>query len=442
MTIIKTATVLFLIAFSSYFLGWLALYKLGANEFLIQSADAVPSTYTPISVLKNGTFTLNEYYDYFREKWPDGDDKKAKPYYLAYTKNGDIISYFPPMNAVLALPVYLPVCFLGVKANSFLIPVFGRIAASLYTALSAVFVYLAALKISKSVRKSILVYFSYAFGTIAFALSSQSMWQHSFSQAMLALSSCIMIYGMSSKKLIKYAGLTLSLATLVRPTGLIFAVPFAIFVFIKFREEFVKFTLLALVPLTFQFWYNYTYFGGIFKLAYESQQFTNWTGKYPEGFFGLWLSPSKGLLTYSPIFLFSLLGVFIVWFDKSYEFNKSYRTYFRLTSILCFLFTAVMGRWVHWYGGWGFGYRMAVDMTPFLILLLIPVTQSKVWQKLKYVYFPLLFWSVLVEIFGLVFDFRHWHTLYDNGPIDTGWLWSIKDSEMAYYFRRLMLKFR
>ncbi|PJE51760.1 hypothetical protein COV27_01695 [candidate division WWE3 bacterium CG10_big_fil_rev_8_21_14_0_10_39_14] len=83
-----------------------------------------------------------------------------------------------------------------------------------------------------------------------------------------------------------------------------------------------------------------------------------------------------------------------------------------------------------------------MDITPFLILFLIPVLQNPIWNKLKWIYFPLLLWSIIIEASGLVFDFRHWHTLYDNGPIDTGWLWSIKNSEMAYYFRRLLLKFK
>jgi len=437
----KIPLFLFVLSFSIYFFGWLFLYKIGVNELLVQSADAVPATYLPVSVLKEGNFDLNEYYDYFRKKWPDGDDKRAKPYYLAYSVKGNIVSYFPTMNSVLALPFYFPLLFVDVQPNSILIPIFGRIAASSFAALSAVFVYLLAYEILRDKRKSFLIFFSYAFGTISWGLSSQTLWQHGPSQMLLSLSLYLLLRGLLDTRFIKYAGLTLSLATLVRPTGLIPALFFTFFVFLRYRAQLFKFIGLSLIPLIFQFWYNLTYFGGILKHAYESQQLTNWTGKFPEGFFGLWLSPSKGLLPYSPIFLFSLIGVYLVWSKRS-KLKKDIVLLLKLLSIVVMLFTLMMGRWVHWYGGWGFGYRMAVDITPFLILFLIPVLQSPVWKKLKYVYFPLLLWSVIVEVSGLVFDFRHWHTLYDDGPIDTGWLWSIRNSEMAYYFRRFLLKFK
>ena len=432
---------LFVFVFSVYFFGWLFLYRIGVNELLIQSADSVPATYLPVSILKEGNFNLNEYYDYFRKKWPDGDDKKAKPYYLAYSTKGDIVSYFPTMNAVLALPFYTPLLFRDVAPNSELIPIFGRISASFYAALSAVFVYLISLTITKDKKKSFLLFFSYAFGTITWGLSSQTLWQHSPSQMLLSLSLYLLIKGLNDVRFIKYAGFALSLAILVRPTGLIPALFFTLFVFLKYRKELFKFIGLSLFPLIFQFWYNNEYFGGILKHSYESQQFTNWTGKFPEGFFGLWFSPSKGLLLYSPIFIFSLLGVYFIWSNRT-KLEKEVILIFKLLSIVILLFTMMMGRWVHWYGGWGFGYRMAVDITPFLILFLIPVLQNPIWNKLKWIYFPLLLWSIIIEASGLVFDFRHWHTLYDNGPIDTGWLWSIKNSEMAYYFRRLLLKFK
>ncbi|MFH1565744.1 MAG: hypothetical protein ABIB98_00885 [bacterium] len=440
----QISLLLFLFSFSVYFFGWLFLYKAGINEILVQSADAVPSTYLPVSILKEGNFDLNEYYDFFRKTWPDGDDKKAKPYYLAFSKKGDIVSYFPTMNAVLSLPFYLPLIFIKVSPGSDLIPIFGRVASSFFSALSGIFVYLTVFEILKSRKKSLLIFISYAFGTITWGLSSQTLWQHGVSQALLALAMFFLVKGLmdeKSAKFIKFSGLALSLATLTRPTGLIFALPITVFVFLKWRKEFVKFIVFSLIPLIFQFWYNYEYFGGILKHSYESQQFTNWTGKFPEGFFGLWLSPSKGLLPYSPIFIFSLIGIYFIWFKKT-KLKEDMVLLFKIFSVCIFLFTLVMGRWVHWYGGWGFGYRMAVDIIPFLIIFLIPVLQSPVWKVFKFGYFPFLLWAIIVEISGLVFDFRHWHTLYDNGPIDTGWLWSIKNSEIAYYFRRFLLKFK
>ena len=99
-----------------------------------------------------------------------------------------------------------------------------------------------------------------------------------------------------------------------------------------------------------------------------------------------------------------------------------------------------MGKWKHWYGGWSFGYRMAVDIIPFLILLLVPYIKSDLFARSKKLFHILLILSILVQIYGVVFFDGIWHSAYDRGFKDTGWLWSIKDSESAFNSRRVLVK--
>ena len=435
----KAPLAVFFISFTLYFLFWLFLYKTGKNEFLIQSEDSIPNTYLPVSVIKDGDLYLEEYYDFFKKHWPDGDNKKAKPYYLAFNYKNRIISSFPIFNSLLSVPLYLPLAFIDIEPNSILIPIFGRISASFYVALASVFVYLSAFILLKDKKRSFLVYLSFAFGSINFALLSQTMWQHGFTSAFLALSLYLTLL---DGKYLKYSGLTLSVATLIRPTSLIFALGFTVYVLLKRRKELKSFVLFALLPIPVQLWYGHSYLGSFFKHSYTSQLTNNWIAPFPEGFLGLWFSPSKGILVYSPQFIFSLVSIYLIFIKKKLiKLKPDLLFLFKIFAFCLLIFTLLMGKWVHWYGGWGFGYRMVSDTLPLLALLLVPLMMTKYWYRFRIAFYLLLTWAFFVEFMGMFFDFRHWHTIYDNGPNDTGWLWSIKDSEMSYYIKKIISKF-
>lgn len=100
-----------------------------------------------------------------------------------------------------------------------------------------------------------------------------------------------------------------------------------------------------------------------------------------------------------------------------------------------------MGRWKHWYGGWSFGYRMVSDILPFLVILMVPYVKSDFFEKTKKLFYLLFSISVAIQFIGLVFFDGIWHAAYDRGFRDTRWLWSIKDSEMLFYVRRVLVKF-
>jgi hypothetical protein len=102
--------------------------------------------------------------------------------------------------------------------------------------------------------------------------------------------------------------------------------------------------------------------------------------------------------------------------------------------------TLVLGKWKHWYGGWSFGYRMASDILPFLVLLLVPYIKSSLFWRYKKVFFCLLGISVLCQFMGLIFYDGIWHAAYDKGFVNTFWLWSVRNSELAFNIRRVLVK--
>jgi len=274
---------------------------------------------------------------------------------------------------------------------------------------------------------------------------SQSMWQHGALQLFSILGLYFILDFLKEPKFKPFSaflgGLFYGLAILSRPTSALAFLFILLFMFIKMGnlKTFVKanvFTMLGLLAnVVFFLWYNNKYYLGIENQGYSSQIFSSWLSPFPLSFLGVWLSPSKGILVYSPVFIFSFIGFFIA-MKKGWKENSQYLIYF----LIVIFHTLIISFWKHWYGGYSFGYRMSSDIIPYLILLLVPFVKSGLFDKYLKIFMVTIILSVLMEIFGIVFFDGIWHTIYDQGFRNTSWLWSIKDSELMFSVRRALAK--
>lgn len=164
-------------------------------------------------------------------------------------------------------------------------------------------------------------------------------------------------------------GLLIGLITLIRPTDCLF---FIVFVFygVKDKDTFKtqmqflllhKWKLLLLCLAGFLMVLPQLLFWKIFMGSWLYFSYTN------EGFF--WADPKmwevlfsyrKGWLIYTPVMIFSLIGIF---------YMKKYVLEFRLGLILFFILNlyVISSWWCWWYGG-GFGMRALVEAYPLLML--------------------------------------------------------------------------
>lgn len=426
---------LFLFVAAVYFFSWLLVYSLGINETLIQSEDALPAFFLPAALVENGNFYLDDYYELLISRYPQPDDPQLTPFYLRKVA-GHYVSAFPVVASILAVPVYFLPLKLGLPVTFETVGFLGHIGAALTVAGSVVVMHLIFRRFL-SERLSAGLSLVYAFSTCSFALSSQSMWQHGASQLMLSFALYFLVRGFTDGRMAPWAGLFLSLATLSRHTNAISVILLSLYYLRRFGfKSFLKFTGLGFVPLGLFLTYTHIYFGSLANQGYATQIFTNWTGPFPGGFLGEWFSPSKGLLVYSPVFIFSLLGVWLLVRRRS-EIRENL---FGWIFAIVISHSLVLGKWIHWYGGYAFGYRMIVDMTPYLAFLWIPLVESAWWEKVRNWFGVAAIYSLGVQLMGVVFYNGVWHGLYDNGPRNQGWLWSIRDAELVYYLRRVIEK--
>ena len=461
----------FIILFTSSYL----MYKTGINKLYIQSEDTVPAMFLPVTIIKERTFYADSYYEYIRAKYPQPDDKNfeknSTPFYYkkvispANLERVHYVTAFPVITGLLAVPVFFIPVMLGITPNWNNLAVLAHITSSLIVSLSGGFLYILLKKYFNLENfKAMLLVSVYLFGSINFSLVSQSLWQHGTLELFTIL--CLLFlhksFLPSKYRFISlfFSFFFLGMAILSRPTAVLF-LPFLLLLvidkFSNLKDKDYKnvksssliilgrnllapvFTItLSLLPSAlFFYWYNKIYFYSIENQGYAGQVLVGWLSRFPEGFLGLWISPSKGILIYSPVFIFSLIGLWLVIRKGAWRNNLHYVIY----ACIVLIYTMLMGRWKHWYGGWSFGYRMVSDILPFLMLLIVPYVKSGFFEKTRHWFYALFSISLAVQIAGLIFFDGVWHAAYDKGFRDTAWLWSVKDSEIVFYFRRVLVKF-
>ena len=202
----------------------------------------------------------------------------------------------------------------------------------------------------------------------------------------------------------------------------------------------LRFALYAAVPALFLMWYNHYYFGSIFvsgQLIYGPvcaliKRGTSyiWSTPFFEGLSGLMLSPSRGLLVYSPLFIFSLIGIIYTWRKRDNLLQK-------YLSIVSLLLIVIACKWFSWWGGHTFGYRPIVDIVPFLCIFLIPIFERINSNKiLKFTFVTLVLFSFCIQLIGAFLYNDEWNSSPDVDHNQER-LWSWTDSQFIYYVRKL-----
>ena len=418
--------------FVFYFLSFFIIYKSGLNKQVIQSEDFIATATLPFSLIKEQNYDLDEYYDLLTEFHPNPDGPLLTPYYLKET-NGHFYSFFPTFTAVLAIPLYIIPSYMKYDYSIEAIGILSRMGGAFITALSvAVFWFIIKAKVTDK-KARVLLLLAYALGTNSFSTSSQGLWQHGTSQLFNGLGLLSLIYNLTP-----FAGLSFGLASVARPTNLLSLAVFGVYVIIKNlktknHNAILAYIGFALIPIMIQLYIDTKIFGSITNTGYGSHN-GYWTANIIEGFLGMWLSPSKGLLITSPILLLMFYGIY----QSIKNFKTNQLNVFVI--IVIFLYTLIMGKWYNWFGGYSWGTRMSSDVIPYLIFILIPLINSAHFKKklVQAIFTALLTISIVYHFAGLIFFDGVWHTIYDGK--NRYWLCDIQNSEPVFSVKRGLYK--
>lgn len=408
------------------FLGIVLIYSL--NGRATEPGDAIPARYLALSILREFNLDLDEFPFLYQPE---------VPYFLTRV-NGHVVSAYPPWAGVLAFPVYLLPVLGGISPQSQLLLELAKLAATLMTALSAVFLYLALQRITQE-KIAWVITMVYAFGTSSFSSSSQALWQHGPSQLFLALALYCLMRGLEEPRFSACAGFALSSAVICRPVDVVMALPVVAYFLLERRAQAIGFCLSALPAALLFTAYNDYGFGSPFTLgiaAFVVTPSSIWDASIVfgtplrQGLMGILASPGRGLLIYSPILLFSFVGIVMLWRQPGQALFK----YLSLAPVILILFT---GKWGMWWGGHSYGPRLLADITPILCLYLyLPFERAQGKAFLKYSLAGLSALSIGLHALGAFSD-GSWDKYPKDVDHHTERLWSWGNSPPIYYLQKV-----
>ncbi|HEY9700404.1 MAG TPA: hypothetical protein V6D10_24325 [Trichocoleus sp.] len=442
-----------------------------ANGHFISSDDSVPNSLLAFNWLENQTF----HFDAFRQGhyyMPNNlFGANGIPYFFIESPTGHLASAYPIGTSIVSFPLYC--CFwLYLKlttllsAGSAAIDIttpefelqrqfFEKLAGTILTVLANVIFYcLARLKFSQVV--SLLVTFVYGFATLNWVVSSQGLWVHTIGNLLLvSLLLCLFkanrTQGKQQAILLLVAGALCGLFLATRPTGLLFLLLTGCYVVWVYRQKAVYFAIGTLSFLPHVIWNSY-YFGFSFKsiLAGGYSTLLKHSGSYhftwdyfKEAFLGFLVSPSRGILIFSPVLLFTIPGAYRIWKRRT----QPDELLLIFLSFACLILFLQYCFFMPWWGAITYGSRFLVDFLPILCYPLgyfleyqfevVRQRRVQVYRSIVAVFLALTLVSTFTEVVG-AFSTPH---IWDTSPyFSPERLWDWQDNQISRHAKNLWFK--
>ena len=389
------------------------------------AGDVVPASLLPLSIASQHSIYLDRFVGFYK-----GNQVNVPFYFHRYGSH--YISAYPITLPLIISPIYMMLqIFYNFKNMPIgqLIPFaykIGKVISAILTALSVMFFFIFIESLSGDRIKSILLSFIYAFATENWAIASNSLWQHGFSELMIVLCfiSILKLENNTQQKAFAFLlGLFVSLAVSERPTDLVFAIPLLVYVLLYKREFVLYFLSAPFITGGALITYNLKYFGRLSGGYYSS-----FNENIFKGVAGLLLSPGRGLFVYTPIAIFSLIGLVF-----SFKDIKTANKIYPIASIFIIGQLLLIAKWNMWWGGWTYGPRLLTDTSPALILLLLPVLtiieKKRLFISLFVIFVAI---SIFIQIMGRFCVGGYEWNAYFNVDKHPDKLWNIKESPLLW----------
>jgi len=305
---------------------------------------------------------------------------------IAHSPNGGKYSGYPPGAAFITLPFFFiqqVIAFLIIKIFGYLNgniawimeSFFLNLPSILVASLSSVIMFDILKKYRVKEKISFLVAWAFFFTSFLPAYTTSIHYNNlSMFFGLLAVWIVIKPEGLGIRKPfglrnLFFAGLSLGLAGITEYVTALFIVPVILYLFSKLKDKKRLLHLLIgyALPVSVLLYYNYVSFGLPFAFSHqfvggeEVKKGLVFGLNLPQGLFGLYLSPLRGLFFYAPLSLLAITGV--------YRNLKEYKKEIMLFLSLIIIPSLVYSFWKEWWGGWSYGPRFLLSTLPYWSIL-------------------------------------------------------------------------
>ncbi len=353
---------------ASLLVGLCCLLVYNANGRAISAGDTYPARYLPFAIWRYHTVLL----DPIAPLTAQGRDGAA--FWMVPLPGGHVISQYPVVLPVLLAPLYLPAAGLlhmegwtDVRLDH-VARVMEKLSASLLAALSAALLYLL-LRRRAAAPTALLLTLAYAVGTTTWVISSQALWQHGMAE-LLVIGLLLLLTAPCTAPRALAAGLLCGLIAGNRPPDVILAAALGAYgLFWAGRRRAALLAAAAALPMGLVLLYNLNvahHFAGGYGLRGKARFFQH---DLLPGLGGLLLSPTRGLLIFSPFLLFLVLA----WRHLPRSPRERGLTLAMSAGVALQLLLYAKA---DWRGGASWGPRYMTDLLPLLVWMLVPVVAA------------------------------------------------------------------
>ncbi len=366
-------------AVTSLLIGLCCLVVYNANGRAISAGDAIPARYLPFAILGHGTILLDPVAEVTSQgrRLPTDPRRLEGAYWMPPTADGHRVSLYSVVLPVLVSPLYVPaVAYVNhVGWTDATLDHVGRVmekvVASFIAALSASLLFLL-LRRRADARTALLLTVAYAFGTSTWVISSQALWQHGLAQ-LLIVGVLLCVTGRPTTTTAITAGLLCGLIVGNRPPDAVLAGALGAYALLwAGRHRAPLFAIASLLPIALVLLYNLAVvgaLGGGYGLIGDLGFMRNDAWWVSRGIAGLLVSPTRGLLVFSPFFLFLALA----W--RRLPAGRADRALTIAMAMGVAVQILAYAR-TDWRAGLSWGPRFLTDLTPMLIWMLVPVVTT------------------------------------------------------------------
>ncbi len=437
------------LAFLAWFISF-SIYNLPSTAS--PTTDTIPNTFTAVNSIYNKRLDLTNFKSYFQKR-------QIISYVATENREGKLYAKTPVINGILSAPFIFMIDkknlhhavtvmdFLRRDYESYYQHI-GKQYGSLFASLSTLFVFLILYGLF---NKRFLAFFwtlGYALGTSVYSTSAQGNWQHAPSLLLItAAYYCLFLFFKKNlMRLLLLTSVLLSIAALIRMSNALFFLSIGlIFLLYKhYRKYSTYLFFFFLLPIiTWTIFLQFAHIpGGYNEEIIRSVQSMNLTHTI-KVVISLLISPNVGLLIFSPLCIFGLLGIgnTIYVYLKNKAIRSNPRFIFLIISSLSFLgiflFNSV---WWAWEGGYSWGPRLLTEGAPFLIFLgayFLHSLTSHFFQKASVFLFCILFvYSFFVQLLGVYAYETEWQSKYFRGNDSFPTAWFNNPSIIEFYIKR------
>ncbi|MFT5124182.1 MAG: hypothetical protein ACI9QL_001305 [Candidatus Omnitrophota bacterium] len=331
---------------------------------------------TAMSLLAEGNIELSEFRPELEALIPDNpfltEYLDAETDYRIYElSSGGLVNHYTIGNALAAVPL-LPILnwrYRNVENRIWRSMLITPLLAKIYAAASVALFFIVARCLTRKTWQVVALTVLFALASPNVASHAGGYWSHNTGTFFLLATLALLLSG--EGRWAWTAAFPLAFATVVRPDMIVATAAFTLYLFFQHRKQFIAFAISGgSIAILYVVHCLMTY--GHLIQPYQGpvdEVGTSVLGTF-KGLAGLLISPNRGLLVFTPVFVFSLLACVKIWRGKK---NRRVLRYLSVIVLVHLLFNAL---WPVWWAGWSYGPRLFAGIAPLWVLLLLPILEQ------------------------------------------------------------------